>query len=158
MSTSSHADHLAVCDTVYSYASAIDRRDWSLYRSLFGDEIEVDFSTFNGQQPSKMETDVWASGVRARLSGLESTHHMMSNPQVQTNDDHAVCMMYMRAMHVVDTSDSGWFEIGGYYTIRLARGAERWLLRSLHLTVLWRRGDPQVMARGRARAGAADWV
>ena len=160
MSNRDAASQLAVVDTVYCYASSIDRRDWSLYRSLFGDQIEVDFSSFNGQPPSTVETDVWADGVRDRLSGLEATHHMLSNPPVETNDDAdaAVCVMYMRAMHVFDSSDSGWFEIGGYYTNRLMRGAERWLLGSLHLTVLWTRGDAQVMARGRARAGAADWI
>jgi hypothetical protein len=44
---SSLEDRVAVLETVYKYALGIDIRDWGLYRSIFTDEIEVDFSSYN---------------------------------------------------------------------------------------------------------------
>ena len=36
-------DYIEILETVYCYATGIDTRDWSLYRSIFLDEVEMDF-------------------------------------------------------------------------------------------------------------------
>ena len=41
------SDHQAVCETVYAYATGIDTRDWALYRSIFADEVTIDFTSYN---------------------------------------------------------------------------------------------------------------
>jgi hypothetical protein len=54
--------------------------------------------------------------------------------------------MYMQAEHVLDPSaDSPFFTIGGYYDDVLRRDTDHWVISSLTLTVLWRRGDESIM-------------
>lgn len=150
-------DHLAVCDTVYAYATAVDSRDWELYRSIVAPELSVDFSSFNGHPPSRAAADVWIEGVRNRLSGLV-THHSMTNPRVEVEGNTAVCTMYMHAVHVLDGEPDAWFDVGGYYRDELVRVDDGWLLSAIALTVLWKRGREDVMAIARERSGAQPWV
>ncbi len=44
--TMDSSDKLAVAETVYHYATGVDRRDWALFRSLFTDIVTIDFSSF----------------------------------------------------------------------------------------------------------------
>jgi SnoaL-like domain len=39
-------DRELIVETVYLYATAVDDRDWELYRSIFTDVVDVDFSSY----------------------------------------------------------------------------------------------------------------
>ncbi len=39
---------MAVAETVYRYAVGIDTRDFTLYRSIFADQVTIDISSYNG--------------------------------------------------------------------------------------------------------------
>ncbi len=146
-------DHRAVCETVYRYASAIDTRDWELYRSIFTDEVGIDFSSYNGRPASTMPADAWVANVRTLMTGLVATQHSMTNPTVTITGDEATCVMYMQAVHVLGDAPAGadWFDIGGFYTDRLVRTPEGWRIRAVTLTLFWRRGDEAIMTVARQR-------
>ena len=77
-------DRLAVAECVYRYATAVDTRDWAMYRSLFADEVEIDFSSYGpGLPPVTMAADDWVAGLKPLFAGLAATQHMMSNPLVE---------------------------------------------------------------------------
>ena len=66
--------------------------------------------------------------------------------------------MYMQAEHVLDTDEGDpTYTLGGYYDDELEHVGDRWLIRSVTLNVLWRRGNPHIMQRatelGRERLG-----
>lgn len=42
------ADRLAIEDLLTRYASAVDRRDWGLYRSVFTDDAHIDYTSAGG--------------------------------------------------------------------------------------------------------------
>jgi hypothetical protein len=154
------ADKLAVAETIYRYAVGIDTRDFDLYRSIFADEVQIDFSSYNGSDsgPAPMSADQWVAAVRPQMVGLSATQHSMTNPLVEVTRDLATCRMYMQAHHVYRSDDQdSWFTIGGYYDDTLFRSADGptgWLLSGVTLTVLWRRGDPAIMPAARARGVA----
>ena len=50
-------DQLAVAQTIYRYAVGIDTKDFALYRSIFADEVSIDFSSYNGGAASVMNGD-----------------------------------------------------------------------------------------------------
>ncbi len=159
------ADTIAVCETVYRYALGIDTRDWTLYRSIFADELDIDFSSYNGRPGSHMTADAWVAGVQPLFVGLAATQHSMTNPIVTIDGDRAECSMYMQAAHALEHGDDdAWFTIGGYYNDRLKRSAGGWQITAVTLTILWRTGRPEIMVeaseRGRAlldaRSEAAD--
>ena len=149
------ADHQAVCETVYRYATGIDSRDWDMYRSVFADEVSVDFTSYHPAQPAAhMRADEWVASVQPLFSGLAATQHSMTNPTVQLRSDTASCTMYMQAAHALDHgNDDAWFTIGGYYRNELVRTALGWRITAVTLTVLWRRGDESIMATA-ARRGS----
>ena len=152
-------DQLAVAQTIYRYAVGIDTKDFALYRSIFADEVAIDFSSYNGGAASVMSGDRWVANVRPLFLGLAATQHSMTNPLPVIDGDTATCRMYIVAHHVHRPDDpASWFTIGGYYDdtlVRSAAGPAGWLLTGVTLTETWRAGDPSIMAAavvdGRAR-------
>lgn len=153
-------DKLAVAETIYRYAIGIDTRDFTLYRSIFAAEVAIDFSSYNGREPATMSADDWVAGLIPLFSGLDATQHTMTNPIAEIDGDGACCRMYMQAHHVYQPDDpTSWFTIGGYYDdtlVRSADGPAGWLITGVTLTVLWRRGDPGIMAAATAAGRAVD--
>ena len=151
-------DRLAVAETIYRYATGIDMRDFTLYRSIFAPEVAVDFTSYSGGQPEIVNGDQWVERVRPLFTGLHATQHSMTNPIAEIDGDVSRCRMYMQAHHVYRPDDpASWFTIGGYYDNRLVRstdGPAGWLLTAVTLTVLWRSGDPSIMPAA-AAAGRA---
>jgi hypothetical protein len=143
---------------VYRYATGVDTRDWTLYRSLFTDEVEIDFSSFGPDlPPMKIAADDWVAGLKPLFAGLAATQHMMSNPLVEIEDDSAWITMYVHAHHVFDPDDpDSYYTIGGYYRNRLVRVGGNWKLVRVNLNVTWRLGDPEIMDAARAAGGSAD--
>jgi len=143
-------DRLNVAETVYLYAYGVDTRDFTLYRSIFAERVAFDFTSFQGGEPMVMAADQWVAGVRSLFTQLAATQHSMTNPLTTIDTDTAACRMYVRAHHVYDADDpDSWYTIGGYYDdtlVRSADGPAGWLLTSVTLTVLWRRGDPRIMS------------
>lgn len=151
-------DKLAVAETVYLYATGIDTKDFTLYRSIFASEVAIDFSSYNGVPASVMTADKWVKRLRPLFTGLAATQHSMSNPIVDVDGDAARCRMYVQAHHVHRADDpSSWFTVGGYYDDTLVRsdeGPRGWLLTGVTLTELWRAGDPGIMPVAAAEGAA----
>ena len=150
-------DKLAVAETVYRYAFAIDTRDWSLYRAQFADRVRIDFSSYDpGRPATDMTADDWVASVQPLFTGLHATQHTMTNPLVELHGDAARIRMYMQATHVLDPNDAASiYTIGGYYDDDLVRSDDRWVLTGVKLTVLWRTGDASIMDSARAAGGRA---
>ncbi|HEY5678503.1 MAG TPA: nuclear transport factor 2 family protein [Pseudomonadales bacterium] len=140
-------DYHAIVRRRYEYALGIDTRDWVLYRSIFTDEITMDFSSYNGRPASGMAADDWVAGCKVLFAGLDATQHVMSNPMVDVDGDIARLRMYMKAEHFLRNDQGGMdFTIGGYYDDRLVRTDEGWKMQAVTLNVFWSRGNRQIMA------------
>jgi len=150
-------DKLAVAECVYRYATGVDTRDWVMYRAVFADEVEFDFSSYEPErQPVTMAADDWVAGVKPLFEGLAATQHMMSNPLVELAGDRGQITMYVRAHHVFNPEDSeSYYTIGGYYRNRLVREHGNWKLVRVQLNVTWRLGHPEIMEAARAAGIAA---
>jgi 3-phenylpropionate/cinnamic acid dioxygenase small subunit len=140
-------ERIDIAEVVYGYATGIDTRDWAFYRSIFADEIDIDFRSWDGNAPQRMRADDWVALVQPLFKGLEATQHSLTNPRVIFDDDsHATCVMYMQAAHFLrnDEGDAE-FTIGGYYTNRLVKTTAGWKLCAVKLTLLWSRGNKHIM-------------
>ena len=131
-----------ISDVVNRYATGIDRRNWALYRSIFADEVDFDFTTWSGGEPRRMKADDWVAGVRAGLSGFDATQHVSSNHVHTIEGEAATCVSYMMALHyLVEGGERRMQALGGFYTNRLLKGAEGWKVHACTLTVTWEMGD-----------------
>lgn len=149
-------DFTEITSRVYEYAYGIDLRDWDLYRSIFADEVTVDFSSYNRSGgPRTMAADDWVAGLIPLFTGLDASQHSMSNPLVDVDRDNARCRMYMQAAHFLFDDEVPEFTIGGYYDDRLVRTDAGWRVTAVTLTVWWRRGNEAIMPVARERGAAA---
>ena len=149
-------DRAEISDVVHRYATGIDHRDWPLFRSIFTDQIMLDFSSWSGEPRHATSSAAWAAGVEKVLSSFDATQHVSSNHVITLDGDRATCVSYMMALHHLVTGDTREMHaIGGWYTNRLVRTGEGWKIADCTLTVRWEMGDRGLFARAMARAAGA---
>lgn len=147
-------DRARITDHVLKYATGIDRHQWDLYRSIFADEIVMDFSSWSGQPATPMAADDWVAGVRATLEPFDATQHVLTNFVVEVDGNTATCTCYMAAHHHLVTGDlREMHSIGGYYVHQLKRDGDGWLIHHTHLNVTWEMGDRELFERAALRSG-----
>jgi hypothetical protein len=157
----------AIVDVVIQYATAVDRRDWSLYEACFTDPCEIDFSSWGGRPAGTMPAAEWARKVRSTNGNFDTTQHLSTNHVVTFESDAAAtCVSYMQAQHWFSAerlaslgypSDAPrWCTLGGYYTNALVRTDAGWRIARCELTVTWVTGDPSVFAVARSLGDPAD--
>ncbi len=131
----------------YEYAMGIDTRDFALLRSIFTDEIEMDFQDYSGQPATTLKADEWVAGCKVLFTGLDATQHVMTNPIVDITGDDAVCKMYMKAEHFLQNHQGNAdFALGGYYIDRLKKINGRWTICAVTLKIFWNRGNRHIMS------------
>ena len=119
-------DFQEIQQTFSSFAAGIDLRDWELYRSVFTDEIDVDYSSYRAGSSGRMTADDWVARARRLFPGLEASQHFLSNLHVTpVNADTVNARVYVRAEHAL-RNDQGddMFTIGGYYRDTLGKLTE----------------------------------
>ena len=139
-------DFTVITRLQYDYAFGIDTRDFALLRSVFTDDITMDFADYSGRPSAKLKADDWVSGCSTLFNGLDATQHVMSNPVVDVNGNTATCRMYMKAEHFLENDQSASsFTIGGYYIDKLEKQNGTWLINAVTLKLFWQRGNREIM-------------
>ena len=124
-------DRLAIVDTMNRYASGVDGRDATLYRSCFEDPLEIDMGGGGAQSWS---ADAWVEQALKLVSSFAVTQHIITNHVIEVDGDEARCRAYLQAQHW--NPDHSWL-VGGYYSNRLRRGSDGWRISHLALTITW---------------------
>lgn len=146
-------DRTRITDHVLRYATGIDRHDWKLYRSIFADQLTIDFSSWSGEPATRMNADDWVAGVRATLEPFDATQHVLTNFVIGIDGAEATCSCYMAAHHHLVTGDlREMHSIGGYYVHHLRRAAESWLIHGTQLNVSWEMGDRALFEQAALRS------
>jgi SnoaL-like domain len=148
-------DRAEIHDALMTYATGIDSRDWTLYRSLFTEEIDIDFSSWSGDPGGTMKADDWVAGVKAVISGFDGTQHLLANEVITLNGDEAVVVPYMQAHHYLNLDGEHHLQsIGGYYRHLMVRTIDGWKSRSCTLTITWEKGDRGIFEIATKRAAS----
>ncbi len=155
------ADTAAIVQLSFAYAAGIDHRDWTLYRSIFTDPCEFDFSSWSGRPPAVIPADDWVAAVRGTNGSFDATQHLMSNHRIDMIDERtAIGVNELQAQHffTADTmaafgrpAQDAWCLLGGHYTNRYTRTDAGWRIAACRLTVRWRTGDESIFPLARSR-------
>src|SRR5690606_19413222 len=141
----------AISDVLYRYAAGLDTKNWELYRSVFTDEIVMNYSS-TGDEPQTWSADDWVEHWRPQFTGFDATQHISTNHTIDIRGDEATCVSYMRAIHLLqNTMGENHWTMGGYYTNELVRTADGWKLCAVTLTTTWTQGNRHVMTLARER-------
>jgi hypothetical protein len=154
-------DIAAIVQVSYRYAAGIDHRDWELYRAVFTDVCEFDFSSWSGAPAAVMPTDDWVAAARKVNGNFDATQHVMSNHLVEfVDNDTAIGTNEVQAQHWFSAptmsgfgrpAKSAWCLLGGHFKNRYVRDGAGWRISYCQLTVRWRMGDERIFALARDR-------
>jgi len=140
-----------VLDVLARFAHGIDGRDWILYRSIFADEVDVDYTSYRPGSAARMAAHEWVARAHRLFSGLDATSHVLVNPWFRPDAEGVLVQTSMRADHFLDGAR---YTLGGRYVHRLVHAGDAWRVRAVTLTVTWEEGDKGLLATAAERAVA----
>lgn len=115
------ADRIEITDLLTRYATAVDDKDWPLYRSVFTADAQIDYSSAGGPTG---DVDTVVAGLTEQLQLFARTQHFISNiAVVLAGDTAAVRAMFFNPMIV---SPGKQFTCGGWYNHDLVRTPDGW--------------------------------
>ncbi len=115
------ADRIEITDLLTRYATAVDDKDWPLYRSVFTADAQIDYSTAGGPTG---DVDTVVAKLTEQLGLFSRTQHFISNIAVELDGDTAkVRAMFFNPMIV---SPGKQFTCGGWYNHDLVRTPDGW--------------------------------
>ncbi|MDW3182736.1 nuclear transport factor 2 family protein [Roseobacter sp.] len=85
-----HAEMIRVADTI---DAAVDAKDWALARSLFTDEIRVDFTSLIGGEPATIPADGLIAGWSGNLTEEKESFHLRGNHRITFEADGSATMV-----------------------------------------------------------------
>jgi 3-phenylpropionate/cinnamic acid dioxygenase small subunit len=116
-----HEDKQDITEVLLRYATGIDRRDWSLFRTAFTADCELDYG----------EIGTW-TGVDAVTEFMEVSHsmaghtmHRLTNQAITVSGDRAEARTYIDGLILAPDNASGVNAVG-FYDDELVRTAAGW--------------------------------
>jgi 3-phenylpropionate/cinnamic acid dioxygenase small subunit len=122
-----------IADVLVRYATGIDRRDWTRFRSCFADDCHADYG----------DVGVW-DGIDAITqfmvdahAGMRHTLHRITNVAIDIEGDGntATARSYVDALLMLDGEDSG-INATGFYDDELVRNDEGWRIARRRFTMV----------------------
>lgn len=143
----SHADRQSIEELRYRYGRALDQHDWSLFASLFAEEVDADFSAFGipaGPIPRASVVELMKHSFRRE--GMRS-HQVYSNFEIALRGDEATAVSSLVGRHLLPGFAGGeTFTIHARYHDRLVRTPEGWKLSGVRLEVLFTEGNLAIVS------------
>ena len=145
-STEARLQHLLdreeIAQVIVNYGLAFDMQDWALHRSVFTDEIEMDFSASIGDGLVTMAADAWVEGVKPFFANLEGTQHIAMPLVIEIDGDEAYVRSLLNASHHLPNDRGGAVQtMVGYYDNWLVRTEDGWRIRKMVQHVTWNEGN-----------------
>ena len=147
-------------DLIHRYAFGLDQRDWTLWRSVFDDEVVIDMSDYRPEPPPRLTTaESVVRSAEVLFAGFDATQHFIATQRYEIVGDTAVITAHMRAEHWLTTGRGGdRYTMYGTYIDECLRTGGGWKMTRVKLRLLREEGNRQVMRsaleRGRAHFDA----
>jgi hypothetical protein len=141
------ADEAEIRRVVDEIDNACDAKDWTKCRSFFADEIEVDFTSLAGGEPSRMKADDLIGAWNANLFAEKKSFHMRSNHRIEIEGNRAEVYSKGYAFNLLESGEvRGLWEVWGEYFHALEKTENEWKVSGMTLKVTHKRGDDRVRA------------
>jgi len=124
-------DERSISAVLIAYASAIDSRDWALFRNCFTADCQADYGEFGSWQNIADLTDY----MREAHARLGPTLHRISNIVVESCNDEIVARSYVDAI-LMDRIQGVTHRATGYYDDCLIRTSAGWRISRRKFTMV----------------------
>ncbi len=119
-----HADTKRdITDVLLRYATAIDTKDWTLFRSCFTDDVDADYGEI-GRWSDAASITAFMADVHQAMS---DTKHMLHNMVIDVADaEHATAVTYVHTVQALAADPKQWVDAVGQYRDELVATADGW--------------------------------
>lgn len=126
----------AVSELLVRYATAIDRRDWELFRTCFTDDCDIDYGTLpNGETLRWNNVQDMTAWMRASHQEMGHTLHRITNQRVEGEEDGVTARCYVDAL--LTAPDGRLIMNGvGFYDDHLVRDRDGWRIARRRFTAV----------------------
>jgi len=125
-------DQAQIAEVLIRYATGIDSKDWTLFRSCWTDDIDVDYGDLGHFETADALTD-----LMTRIhDGMGPTYHRISNLAILVDGNRATARSYVHALLMAIPGDSSsWVDALGHYDDELVRTTDGWRIdkRTTHI-------------------------
>lgn len=136
-------DRALISDLLFSFAWALDTRDFGTYVNNFTEEgvLELPAPPPGNGTYVTIERGQLVETLQG-LKKFKATHHISTNHQITIDKDTASSRSYLQAVHVGASPFDHW-DAGGWYDCEYRRTPEGWKFTKVKLTEVWLAGDPK---------------
>ena len=127
------SDRLAVTDTLYRYASTIDRHDFAGTRGVLADDL---WAQYGNAEPISGGQAV-ADWIAEFCTTCVWQHHLLSVYHVEVDGDRAKALVYHTSHQVFEEDPATVNVLVGRYHDELTRTADGWRISRLVFEILW---------------------
>ena len=121
-----------VLNILSGFANSFDLKNWQELRGLLCDDIRIDYSAIGGYQ-GWMSANEFVAQRQDALQGL-STHHLLSNPEMQVSGSVAKCRI---SAVIYRRNDSGYSHSHVIYEFVLVYFYNCWRIQKVRQQILW---------------------
>jgi ketosteroid isomerase-like protein len=126
-------DRLDITDTLYRYASTIDRFDWDGLRSVLADDLVAQY----GNADPVHGGDAVAEWIGGFCADVEWQHHLLSVYHVEIDGDDAKALVYHTSHQMFRDDPNAPKLLVGRYHNELRREPDGWKISRLLLEIGW---------------------
>lgn len=135
-------DREEIAQIIVSLGRSYDAKDWVLHRSLFADEIQMDFSASIGSGLTTMQADEWVAAVTPFFEALDATQHIGMPLSITIQGDRAEAVAMLHAQHFMKEARGEQVQrMIGTYDISLARSGAGWKIVKVVQHIDWNEGN-----------------
>ena len=135
-------DRADVTDTLYRYASTIDRFDVAGLRRLLANDLVAQY----GNADAVTGGEAVAEWIGAAIAEVVWQHHFLSVYHVDVEGDRATALVYHTSHQVFEADPDAAKLLVGRYDVELRREVDGWKIGRLRLDLLW--GEARVDVAG----------
>lgn len=139
-------DRAQIGDLLFSFARALDTRDFAAYVGNYAEDGHIDLPQPAGGPDARLRIarDEMLARVPKSFLNYSATHHLSANHQITIEGDHATSRSYVVAVHVRQTPIDHW-QAGGWYDCVYRRTPEGWKFVDVKLTAVYLGGNPDAL-------------
>ena len=133
-------DRARISDLLYSFAAALDTKDWAGYADNYADGGYIELpDPIKPGATFTLRKELMLDKVPKSLGRYSATHHISTNRAITIDGDRAASRSYLQAVHVTGLPTEHW-TAGGWYDCRYVRTPAGWKFAEVKLAINWLAG------------------
>ena len=105
---------------------ATDNKEWAKVESIFAEEVELDYSSMNGNPAVNLSPEQITGSWKTILPGFTHTHHQLGNFITKVKENRAEVFCYGTATHFLEHQDGNVWTVVGSYNFELVQKDNNW--------------------------------